>query len=326
MEHNCIINKYDECDWHLGDGNMPEKMMGASVNDWTPYFHFMERQLIDFETDCCVIFSAQEIVDAEIDYLISVGKISQSTIDWFTSLGYMDSASDDGKPHFHSSPRYWSVLTGNGQNGNALQDPWNVARKYGCIPWTDLPFDSTITTPEQYFAPIPQNLLDKGQQFLLGVGGKNWIQFHWVYENFNAVLPSASVDSARYKTPLHIGVNVGTNWNQVEPSVPVVGSPAGHSISNIADAPNGESCLDHYQPFIKTLVNGYPIPEIMQAVVTITPPPPAPPAPVPTPATPTSPAQPVTVQEYSNWLTAILKWLSGILSTIQGAKGRKKSQ
>ena len=317
---NNLITRYDARDYIKGDGHIV--LSGVGINDWTPYFHFKELQKIGgFESDDCVIFSASEITDAEIDYLISVGKISQTTIDWFTSLGFMDSVnSDDGKPHFHSSPRYWGTLTGNGQNGNALQDPWNVGRKYGAIPWTDLPFDATITTPEQYFAPIPQNLLDKGQQFLMGVGGKNWIQFHWLYNDANGTISFPSLDADRFATPLQIGLNVGSDWNEVSPPVPPVGSPAGHSVTNIASSAQGEVIFDHYVPYVKTLGAGYPIPQVMQAVITITPPPPAPPAPVITNDTPAQ-AQ----QATSNWLSQLVAWLSSIIgSTIQGIKGRNK--
>ena len=314
--HSCLITRYDPRDFIKGDGNIPEKLFAASVNDWTPYFHFKELQMINgYETDCCVIFSASEILDAEIDYLISAGKLSAQTIEWFNQLGFMDSInSDDQKAHFHSSPRYWSVLTGNKNNGNALQDPWIAAQKYGAIPWTSLPFDATVADFTDYFAPIPQALLDLGQQFLLGVGGKKWIQYQWCYNISGGGIAFPTLDADRARTPLQIGVAVGNYWNQVEPNIQ--GGAPGHSITNYDSAPDGEACLDHYIPFFKVLVNGYPIPQVLQAIVTITPPPAPPAAPVPTPATPTSPAQPVTVPQLKVWLLALSSWLSNILETI----------
>lgn len=311
MEHNCIKTDFRPTDWIIGDGNI--KLSGVSVNDWTPYFHFKEMQEIGFDTDCCVIFSASEICDAEIDYLISVGRVSQQTIDWFTSLGFMDSASDDGKPHFHSSPRYWSILTGNLQNGNNLYDPWDVARKYGAIPWTDLPFDASITTPAQYFAPIPQTLLDKGQQFILGVGGKNWVTYHWLYNNVQGTILFPTLDADRFATPLHIGINVGTNWNQLEPSIPPIGSGPGHSVTNITNSSVGENIYDHYNPLIKVLGNGYPIPQVLQAVITITPPPP-----VVVPVIPVLPTIIAPTQANVTLLTKIVSLYQQILALIQG--------
>ena len=67
----------------------------------------------------------------------------------------MDTNSLDGKAHFHSSPRFWGVLTGNGANGNNLPDPWDAARKYGVLPYEDLPVSSSMTVAE-YYASIPR--------------------------------------------------------------------------------------------------------------------------------------------------------------------------
>ena len=138
--------------------------------------------------------------------------------------------------------------------------------------------------------------------------------------------------SALPSAPLCVAVyaNSGEGWNTAQPPIPNPPEPPCHGVLNYLIDPYSNTWIhDDYQPNPKELVYGWPIPQCLQAIVTVVPPPPAPPVPLPTPATPatpTSPAQPVTVQEYSNWLTAILKWLSGILSTIQGAKGRKKSQ
>ena len=310
--HSCLITRYDPRDFIKGDGNIPEELFGASVNDWTPYFHFKELQMINgYETDCCVIFSASEILDAEIDYLISAGKLSAQTIEWFNQLGFMDAInSDDGKAHFHSSPRYWSVLTGNKNNGNALQDPWIAAQKYGAIPWTSLPFDASVANVTDYFAPIPQNLLDLGQQFLIGVGGKKWIQYQWCYNVPGGGIAFPTLDADRARTPLQIGIAVGNYWNQVEPNIQ--GGAPGHSITNYDSAPDGEAVLDHYIPFDKVLVNGYPIPQVLQAIVSINPPPPA----------PTLPPNPTVPQEIS-WLTQIANWLRNIFDP--GSLGAARS-
>jgi len=304
--HNCIKNDYRATDYIKGVNSPLTSQVNVPNGDWTPYFHFRERQEFTWETDCCVIFAAQESLDAYMDYLISSGGVSAGTIEFFNQLGFMDTNSDDGKAHFHSSARYWSVLTGNGQNGNNLYDPWDVARKYGCIPWSKLPFDAT-TTIQEYFAPIPQNLLDLGQQFLIGVGGKQWVGYHWIQNG--GACPFPAMDSVRQQSPLCIGVNVGTDWNEVEPPIPQVGLPAGHSIANFARNSAGELIEDHYLPFEKTLVNGYPIPQVMQPVLLIVPPPPAPTVPVPVPV--------MTTQQDLTWLQALAAWLKGILGTLQ---------
>ena len=318
---NDLVTRYDERDYIKGVNSPVVTKAVLPSGDWTPYFHFNELQKINgFETDCCVIFSAQETTDAMMDYLISSGQISKELLGLFTSMGFMDSASDDGKPHFHSSARYWSALTGNGQNGNALQDPWNVARKYGCIPYTVLPFDASVT-PQEYFAKPSQTLLNLGQQFLAAVGGANWITYHWIFNQAGGTITFSAIDSERKETPLCIGVAVTDGWNADEPTPPPLGNPAGHSVTNFSRVPDGEEILDHYIPFQKLLVNGYPIPQVMQAVLTITPPPPAPLPPAPTiPANPT-PAQAAT---WSTWLTKLATWLGLIKSGLSAIPENQK--
>lgn len=172
-----LITRPDIRDWRLGDGNIPLK---GGNPDWTGNYWFQELQKINgFETECCVIFSEEESVDAQVDRLIQQGAVAQSIIDWFTLNGYMDSNSSDGKPHFHTSERFTAYNTGNLYNGNAGQDGWNAMRTFGLIPWSDWPFDSTVTE-QTYFEKPPQALFDKGLLFLAMIGGKNSIQYHWI--------------------------------------------------------------------------------------------------------------------------------------------------
>ena len=313
---NNLITRYDARDWQLGDSHVRMKATGSP--DWTNNMWFNELQKIGgFETECCVIFSMQESFDAQVDRMIQKGEVSATTLAWFTAHGYMDSVnSSDGKPHFHTSERFIAYNTGNGFNGNALQDPWIAAQKYGMVPWSDWPFDATVSQAD-YFNNPPQEVFDKGILFLAAIGGKNSIQYHWIFQGTNA---SRSVmDSARQTAPLCIGVATNDGWNQLEPT-PASGG-ANHSIGNHNVIPDsntygGEVCRDHYLPIDKILISAYPIPQVMQGVVSIIPPPPAPPAPVPTPATPTSPAQPVTVKQTLSWLALVSSWLSSILETI----------
>jgi hypothetical protein len=181
-------------------------------------------------------------------------------------------------------------------------------RKYGMIPWTDLPFDET-TTPDQYLAPIPQNLLDKGQQFLLGIGGKNSIQYHWVYQGANNV---PAMKQALLQAPLCIGVHTGVDWNSYTPT-DGVGSP-NHSIGIfcVEDLQSFVDIQDHYLQEFKKLGLSYPIPQCLQGVVSIVPP----------PLAPVLPPNPTTIQEIS-WLSALANWLRNIFSTLQGNEKAK---
>ena len=320
-EHKCfVIKEIDPRDWRFGDGNVQIKANVPSGN-WDGYFHFQESQKINgFETDDCAVFEFQQRFDAFMDFLIATGQIPQYALEYFTANGYMDSEnSDDGRPHFHTSERYVAVLTGNGQNGNSFQDCYNVFAKYGMIPWGDFPFDASVTTPELYFVQPSAAMITKGQALLAYMGGKNALQYHWIFANQNSTCPFSTLDQARQLAPIGIGVAVATNWNQEEPSpVPEIGTPIQHAMANtshVSGAP-GERVLDHYVPFTKYLVPGYPIPFVSQFVLapTFTPPPAAPVLPV---SVQENPAQ--NIPALKKWIAALLNWLSIVSQKVSGA-------
>jgi hypothetical protein len=285
----------------MGDGNI--KFGAVSSGSWTPYVHYFEPQKFSFDNEGCIIYGAQEDIDSYVDYQIQSGIIPQSTVDLFTKMGFMDSASLDSKPHFHSSMLFLFRQTGNGFNGNALQDPLIAGQKFGIIPWTSLPFDQN-TTQADCLAPNPQNLLDIGQQFLLAVGGKGWLKYHWVNEG--GPTDTLAMDIARQQSPLIIAVLAESpGWNQYEPPI-VQGTPC-HGVLNYDKNSIGELILDHYAPFEKVLQNGYPINYVIQAVIQISPPPPA-----PVPPSPTFPANPTPTQtaQWLVWLQKLWTWMT----------------
>ena len=272
MNHHCYKPSQKDSDFIRGvNSPIPFKSL-ISSGDWTTHNQYFERQKFTWDTEGCVIFAAQEAIDAQMDELISQGQIDSNLLSLFNQMGFMDTNSLDQKAHFHSSPRYLQSLTGNGYNGNALTDPFDAARKYGIIPWASLPFDISITQEEYLLPTMPQNLLDLGKQFLAAVGGQNWIEYHWITKD---ATDTQAMDVARQQAPLVIAVLAeAPGWNQYEPPIPY--GPPCHGVQNYNSLPAGELILDHYDPFEKLLQTGYPIPQVLQGVVTVTPPPPAP--------------------------------------------------
>ncbi len=78
---------------------------------------------------------------------------------WMQDSGYIQS----GKITF--SDRYIAVTSGTTKEGNSLKAPVQAIHSQGLIPKSLLPKTDTLTWDE-YYAPIPQNLLDLGQEFL----------------------------------------------------------------------------------------------------------------------------------------------------------------
>lgn len=258
--HKCLVIKPRVTDYIKGQ-NSPIPFNAVTNGDWTSHLFFQELQEINgWDTDGCVLFTAQESFDAQMDALWPT--FPASVQEQISSLGYLDTGTD-GLLHFHSSARFLQVLTGNGFDGNSLPDAWDVMRKYGVLPWKDLPFGAT-DLEVGYLTPISQASLDKAAQFLALLGGKNAIQYHWI--NNGDATDISAMDAARVQAPLCIGIAVNdATWNEVEPGI-ASGAPA-HSVQNYASEVIGEKILDHYVPFDKVLVTGYPIQYVLQGVV-----------------------------------------------------------
>ena len=66
------------------------------------------------------------------------------------------------------SDRALGIMAGNTPSGNSPQNPAEAIRKNGVINEALLPFDDIIKNWQQYHSPkpLPQNLLDKGQEWL----------------------------------------------------------------------------------------------------------------------------------------------------------------
>jgi hypothetical protein len=295
-----LILKPRSTDWIKGISS--PIVFKAVTDNWVTHLEFFETQKDSFETNGCVLFTTQESFDAQMDALWPTIPLAvQAQI---TSMGFMQTGTD-GQLHFHSSPRFLQIQTGNGYNGNAVQDGWDAIRTYGCLPWADLPYDDTITS-ETYLTGVTPTLLAKAASFLALIGGKNAIQYHWLVNGTPKNIPQ--IAQSLPQAPLCLGVVVAGNWNQVSPSPdPVSGADPGHCIMNYAVVGETLSCLDHYVPFEKILDAGYPVNYVFQGIVS---PIFAPPLPAPLPPSPTP------VQE-SNWLTQVGLWIQNILSQLK---------
>lgn len=305
-EHSCIIIDPRDTDY-IKDQNSPIIFKAIQGDgDWTEHIDFFEWQKFVWDTDACVFFAQQESFDAQVNHQIENGQVSLSLMEWLTANGYMDGQSRDGTPRFHSSPRFAHVLAGTKFNGASLPAAWDMARKYGVLPWTDLPF-TAATTVDEYFAAIPQESMDKAAKFLALIGGKDSIQYHWIVNGVKGTQVQ-KLKTALMQAPLCIGTAVCEPWNQLQPPSCPMANPA-HS-TMIYKMDTLTRIFDHYEPFLKQFDFQYNIPYALQGIVTInyTPEIPA------VPQLPTNPTRP----QISSWLDAVKQWLTIILTTIKG--------
>jgi hypothetical protein len=261
--HNCLIIKVRATDYVLGS-NSPI-LFAENCSDWAQHLDWFERQKFAWETNGCVLFTAQESFDAQMDHLILSGKFPQNILDQFAAMGYMDVSSVDNKPHFHSSARFLQIMTGNGYNGNSVQDAWDAIRKYGAVPWADLPFTADLTS-QTYLAPVSAQTLQKGKSLLNLIGGKNAVQYHWVANNSPKNVPS--MKTVLLQAPLCLGIAVATDWNEITPTPdPSPTDSPEHAVMGYEIEVPEVKILDHYIPFEKLLDAGYPINYVLQGIV-----------------------------------------------------------
>jgi hypothetical protein len=246
--------------------NSPIVFKAVTDGTWTSRLEFFENQSLSSETYGCELFTAQESFDAQMDEQIAKGLVPADMLAQLHAMDYMDLGLD-GLPHFHSSSRFLESQTGNGFNGNSGPDPWDAMRKFGVLPWTDLPYNATITQAE-YLTGVTPAMLTKAAQFLALIGGKDAIQYHWVQNGFPQNM--AAMVEALPQAPLCIGVPVIVpGWNQVTPVAPPMTQPPQHSVLTYAIVNGQSKILDHYSPYEKVLDANYPIPYVLQGVVTI---------------------------------------------------------
>lgn len=122
----------------------------------------------------------------------------------------------------------------------------------------------------------------------------------------------SKMTQAMLQAPLIVGIGINlSGYNQEIPLDPPVSADPEHAMMVTQVLAPSVTCLDHYDPFQKTLDAGYPIHYVLQAVVTINPPV-APTAPLP-PA-PNIPLNVQPTQQNVNLLTQIVKLYTALLS------------
>lgn len=125
-----------------------ETTIGAEVRiqdgNWTPYIPSTEAQFAPgFDTMSCVTFSATNVLEMQVNWLIRNGKMSQKAIDGLKALGFFDA-----NGNFNISDRYTAIMSGTTKNGNYFQKVAESLRKDGILPEKDFPFEGS--TFEEY--------------------------------------------------------------------------------------------------------------------------------------------------------------------------------
>ncbi len=193
---------------------------------------------IGLETMSCVNQGYCRGYAALMNFLISINKIDESNIDWLRENGYFD---NNGKLNF--SDRAIAKLSGTTRNGNSAQKVAQTIRDYGLIPENRWTFTSDMDLWEEYYAPIPDELLTLGYEF------KKRFETQYLAVSRN------NFEQALYESPVIVFVD---GYYQVVNGIyQDTGNMSNHCVClmSIDDLNN---INDSYNPFDKRFVKDYP--------------------------------------------------------------------
>ena len=229
------------------------------TGDWSQYLPSGEKQGgVYFDSMACVSFSAINVAETEINYLLQTNQLPKETVAFLDREGYLV----DGEVNF--SDRFIAKLSGTTRVGNYLTTVMDTIRKYGLIPESEWTFDTAQRTPafdwDDYYAPVPQALQDKGKKFLDYFD----IKYSWLVAGGQAV--PAQMKEWLKSGPLQIASATCPGWSTGD--VNACSLPINHATMIYGIDDTRYKLFDHYTPFEKTLALDYKIPFVMRIIVT----------------------------------------------------------
>ena len=203
--------------------------------EWKNYLPAPERQKKgSFDTWNCVAFSALNTIETQMNEMIRNKRMSSRNIEWLTAMGYLQ----DGYVEF--SDRFVGYTAGTkvgvGNSGSSVA--YNI-EKYGLVPESMWPFIEG-TDEEDYYKRPPKSIFDIAIEFKT----KFKITYGRVWAD--------NRDEEIKKAPIQLYVNAwhkkyGLYYNPTE--------SVNHAIMYYRG--NTKQVFDHYEPFVKSLVNSY---------------------------------------------------------------------
>ncbi len=195
------------------------------TSDWRPFITNKELQDTPFaSTGACASFSLSHDIEMQCNWLKTNNRFDASQMKWFVENGYIDV-----NGNFNFSERALAKMSGTTPAGNTFQAVADCARNQGLLPYRDWVYTQDMTF-DQFYAPIPQALLDKAKTFLDHVS----VQYEFVAMFQSAPVNETLLASVLKESPVQIGVPI----------------PAGHATNLVAIDGTDFVIYDQYDPFI----------------------------------------------------------------------------
>lgn len=229
--------------------------IARAVKDWSIYLPDFELQY-DSVTDFleCVTMSAGHSIEMQMNYFLSQKNFSDEALNFFHNNNYIVNGV------FHISKRFNAKMNGTDKiMGQYLNVAGDHFRSDGFIPDSLWPVTDNMTFDE-FYAPIPQNLIDLGKKALWFIS----IQYQWI--------DSENVSNALLSTPVQVATEVCDGWDSGQ----IVKKCSGQLIEHctIIYGQNGSNNwldFDHYPPYEQLLSADYELPANMQYFITMKP-------------------------------------------------------
>ena len=240
------------------------KEINASGN-WGEFLPSTERQyLIGFDTMSCVSFSALNIIEIQVNFMVATKMLSDEKVKLLADWGFFD-----GNGKFNCSDRFTAKMSGTTQQGNSGQRVWDSIRKDGLVPekmWSQV----GVKDWNEWMAEIPQDVKNFAKNILTIFD----FDYEWIVQGNCGFADLGLLSSHLRQAPLQLMAPV-CGRDETGLSNPCGSCFTQHATTLYAIG-DVLSQYDHYEPFIRRLSLKYTMPYILKGVVSIKQPAPTP--------------------------------------------------
>lgn len=259
-----LIDKVAESDYVAGTATAIKYEERMSKPDWSKYQPTDEWQRrnvknkLGYDTYSCVTFSALNIVEMQVKYLIDTKQLSDEQVKWLEDNGYID---ENDYPNFNDW--FTAVMSGTTEDGNYKTAVWDSIRKDGLLPQNEGYQVNDFTTRSEYLTTKPTEEQKEKAKKILDILD---IKYEWVV--LGEVTDWSIVEMHLKHAPLHISTPTCSSWNNKNVSDCGV-KTTNHATTYIEQKANKfHGILDHYEPFVKNLDWDYYVAFPLKGVVT----------------------------------------------------------
>lgn len=191
-----LLYEFNPNDYRVGASPLVPLILNPS-GDWRDWKPLDEKQYKDytFDTLSCATFSALNVLETTVNFLMWNDKITLDKLEWLNKNGYIV----DGK--LNLSDRFTAIMSGTTNLGNYMPKVWDSIRKDGVLPEADLPFGGNNQVEYLDAGLITQAMKNKAKGFLDII--------ECAYE-WTSIRPE-DIDIALKQCPLHIAVYSGSH-------------------------------------------------------------------------------------------------------------------